>query len=206
MGLHPSESLSLLLACLLAKGFGPPKEPWPEGLPPQRSASLAVRVAPFGLRDRLVPPPEFNYPAPPKHLRHSSSTQPEGVCAGRPPPREFAHWIAKDKTDTVGLKEEPPVYRPQHPNTRTPNPPRRLSLTHPTFFLSPGLWCRGITPYTARLCAPDSCGGQEVSCRPRQAGAQKGKRHPWATALRGFRRSTVMTKSKQATGNSNRNY
>ena len=38
-------------------------------------------------------------------------------------------------------------------------------------FLSPGLWCRGFTPYTARLCAPDSCGGQKVAC-------SHGKREP----------------------------
>ena len=51
-----------------------------------------------------------------------------------------------------------------------------VSLCLPlSLFLSPGLWCTGITPYTARLCAPDSCGGQEVSCRPRHSGAQKGK-------------------------------
>ena len=30
-------------------------------------------------------------------------------------------------------------------------------------FLSPGLWCRGLLSYTARTCAPDGCGGQEVT-------------------------------------------
>ena len=37
-----------------------------------------------------------------------------------------------------------------------------LSLS---FFLSPGLWCRGFLPYTARTCAPDGCGGQWTICR-----------------------------------------
>ena len=41
--------------------------------------------------------------------------------------------------------------------------------------LSPGLWRRGFTPYTARLCAPDSCGGQKVA---------RSQRLPSATALR----------------------
>ena len=63
-----------------------------------------------------------------------SSTQPEGVRAGQPPARVRALGC-KDRTNTVGLKEEPPVHRPQHPNTRTPNPPRRLGLTHPTGWL-----------------------------------------------------------------------
>ena len=34
--------------------------------------------------------------------------------------------------------------------------PRRLRLSF-CFFLSPGLGCRGVTPYTTRACAPDSC-------------------------------------------------
>ena len=43
-----------------------------------------------------------------------------------------------------------------------------LSLS---LFLSPGLWCRGFAPSTARLCAPDSCGGQKVA-------RSHGKREP----------------------------
>ena len=50
-----------------------------------------------------------------------------------------------------------------------------------SFFLSPGLWCRGFTPYTARSCAPDSCGGQWVACShgnrvPKKEAASLGNR------------------------------
>ena len=60
------------------------------------------------------------------------------------------------------------------PRPHGPPPPvvRSLSLS---LSLSPGLWRRGFTPYTARLCAPDSCGGQKVA---------RSQRLPSATALR----------------------
>ena len=63
-------------------------------------------------------------------LQHSQ----KGSAQVSPPARVRALGC-KDRTNTVGLKEEPPVHRPQHPNTRTPNPPRRLGLTHPTGWL-----------------------------------------------------------------------
>ena len=47
---------------------------------------------------------------------------------------------------------------------------RESSLNHDvpqlnclSLFLSPGLWCRGLLPYTAHTCAPDGCGRQEVT-------------------------------------------
>ena len=92
--------------------------------------SLSLSFARAGVSLFLSRSPGLPPSLPLSLLQHSQ----EGSAQVGPPARVRALGC-KDRTDTVGLKEEPPVHRPQHPNTRTPNPPRRLGLTHPTGWL-----------------------------------------------------------------------
>ena len=85
--------------------------------------------------------------------------------------------------------------------------PRVQYLSQNGYFLSfARAMVQGYYPLHRALVRPRPLRRTRSFMQATAGGCPKRKRHPWATALRGFRRSTVMTKSKQATGKSNRNY